>query len=266
MRFIQHLHSFITVLFGVTLVGGISSLIQSAYSQGSGTVSLTNYGPAPEIESLAWLNSDQPLPLASLRGQVVLVEFWTFDCINCIRTLPYVENWYHTYRDQGLVVIGVHFPEFEYERDVQNILAATQRLNVTYPMALDNSGTTWRAWGQRYWPTIYLIDKQGNIRYVRIGEGAYDQTDQAIRDLLAETVEPDAPTSQAPAPYLTPDIILDVHAAPGTESALIGAIQPGMAFVILDEQDGWYQITYNDGTGFVSGDNVTVFEQVGQTE
>jgi thiol-disulfide isomerase/thioredoxin len=257
MRFIRYFGSLVSVIFGVTLAGGIASSKQAAFLQGSG--GLNDYGPAPEIESLAWLNSDQPLPLASLRGQVVLVEFWTFDCINCIRTLPYVENWYQTYRDQGLAVIGVHFPEFDYERDVQNILAATRRLNVSYPVALDNSGMTWQAWGQRYWPTIYLIDKQGNIRYVRIGEGSYDQTEQAIRDLLAETVEETTP--QAPPTYLTPVSLLNVRSAPGIENAIVGAIEPGMAFVILDEQDGWYQISYNDGMGFVSGAYVTVVEE-----
>jgi thiol-disulfide isomerase/thioredoxin len=258
MRLIQHMRSLVTVVFGLTLAGGILSLIQSAYSQASGTTSLTNYGPAPEIESLAWLNSNQPLRLENLRGQVVLLEFWTFDCINCIHTLPYVENWYQTYRNQGLAVIGVHYPEFDYERDLQHILAATQHLNVSYPVALDNSGTTWRAYSQRYWPTIYLIDKQGNIRYVRIGEGAYDQTEQAIQSLLAETSEPVEAAPIVLSPYLTSNGVLNVRSAPGTENAIIGAIEPDMAFVILYEQAGWYQITYNDGIGYVFGDDVTV--------
>lgn len=142
--------------------------------------SLPNRGVAPEIQSLAWLNSDVPLRLADLRGQVVLLEFWTFDCINCIHTLPYIEQWHQTYQDQGLQVIGIHYPEFGYERDLQNIAAATQRLNVNYPVGQDNDGLTWRAYSQRYWPTVYLIGKQGNIRYVRIGEGAYEQTEAGL--------------------------------------------------------------------------------------
>jgi len=99
-------------------------------------------GTAPEIQSLSWLNSDKPLRLANLRGSVVLLEFWTFGCINCIRTLPYIEAWYEDYHDQGLEVVGIHYPEFSYERDLQNVLAATQRLDVTYPVGQDNDQST----------------------------------------------------------------------------------------------------------------------------
>ncbi len=225
--------------------------------------SLPNRGVAPEIQSLAWLNSDVPLRLADLRGQVVLLEFWTFDCINCIHTLPYVEQWHQTYQDQGLQVIGIHYPEFGYERDLQNISAATQRLNVNYPVGQDNDGLTWRAYSQRYWPTVYLIDKWGNIRYVRIGEGAYEQTEAAINDLLAETYIDDSAadtTDEDPLRYLTTDVVLNVRNGAGISNGQIGAISPGMAFVILDEQDGWYQIRYNDALGYVSGDYVSVVE------
>lgn len=225
--------------------------------------SLPNRGVAPEIQSLAWLNSDVPLRLADLRGQVVLLEFWTFDCINCIHTLPYIEQWHQTYQDQGLVVIGIHYPEFNYERDLQNISAATQRLNVSYPVGQDNDGLTWRAYSQRYWPTVYLIDKQGNIRYVRIGEGAYEQTEAAINDLLAETYIDDSAadaTDEDALRYLTTDVVLNVRNGAGISNGQIGVISPGMSFVILDEQDGWYQIRYNDALGYVSGDYVTVVE------
>ena len=148
-----------------------------------------NYGPAAEIRNEVWLNTDdnQPLTLADLRGQVVLLEFWTFDCINCIHVLPHIRTWYDTYGDQGLTVIGVHYPEFDYERNYDNLVAALGRLDVRYPVAQDNDGITWRAYGQRYWPTLYLIDKRGNIRYQRIGEGGYDDTEEAITLLLAET-------------------------------------------------------------------------------
>jgi thiol-disulfide isomerase/thioredoxin len=147
-----------------------------------------NLGAAPEIQDDIWLNTadNQPLRLADLRGQVVLLEFWTFECINCIHVLPHVREWYNTYHDQGLTVIGVHFPEFSYEADYNNLVAALKRLDVPYAVAQDNDGATWSAYGQRYWPTLYLIDRQGNIRYQRIGEGGYDQTDAAIHALLAE--------------------------------------------------------------------------------
>ncbi len=222
-------------------------------------------GAAPEIQSLNWINSDTPLRLRDLRGSVVLLEFWTFDCINCIHTLPHVEQWYQTYHDQGLNVIGIHYPELSYERDFGNIVTAAQRLNVTYPVGIDNDGATWDAYGQRYWPTIYLIDKQGNIRYLRIGEGSYDATEATIQALLAEDETPAISSETATAEpfalaYLTPDVALNVRAAASVASAQIGAISPGMAFVILDDQDGWYEISYNDGTGFVSSDFVTVHQ------
>lgn len=225
---------------------------------------LPNRGAAPELTNLAWLNSDAPLRLANLRGEVVLVEFWTFGCINCIRTLPYVEEWHQTYQDQGLTVIGVHYPEFSYERDLLNVRDGVERLGVTYPVAIDNDGQTWRAYSQRYWPTMYLIDKQGNIRYKHIGEGRYDVTEGLIQDLLAETYTPptSAPaTTPQPLNYLTPNDVLNVRSGPGIENEQIGSINPGMAFVILSQNEDWYEISYNDGTGFVFGEFVTVIQQ-----
>lgn len=243
---------------GLLVGSGLLLLVASqAFAQNG---AMPDRGAAPEIKSLNWINSDVPLRLADLRGSVVLLEFWTFDCINCIHTLPHVEQWYQDYRDQGLVVLGIHYPELRYERDLQNVRAATQRLNVTYPVGIDNDGATWNAYNQRYWPTIYLIDKQGQIRYLRIGEGNYEATEAAIQALLAETPA-SAPSTAEPAmalAYLTPDTVLNVRAAPGVDSEQIGAVDPGMALVILGEQDGWYQISYNDGVGYVSGDYVTV--------
>jgi len=147
-----------------------------------------NMGAAPEILDKVWLNTkdNAPLTLASLRGQVVLLEFWTFECINCIHVLPHVRAMYDSYHDKGLTVIGVHYPEFAEEADYNNLVAALKRLDVPFPVAQDNDGATWDAYGQRYWPTVYLIDKRGNIRYEQIGEGGYDQTETAIQELLAE--------------------------------------------------------------------------------
>jgi thiol-disulfide isomerase/thioredoxin len=147
---------------------------------------LEDLGPAPELANTVWLNTDHPLRLAGLRGKVVLIEMWTFLCINCLDTVPTVKDWYHKYAGQGLVIIGNHYPEFDYERDLGNLKAAIAREGITYPVAQDNDGATWTAYHNEYWPTIYLIDKTGHLRYRRIGEGSYDQTEAAIQALLAE--------------------------------------------------------------------------------
>jgi thiol-disulfide isomerase/thioredoxin len=151
--------------------------------------SLPDLGPAPELTNEVWFNSPA-LRLSALRGQVVLVNFWTFGCYNCRNVLPHVRQWYETYRQQGLTVIGVHYPEFAYEADPSNLKEALKQLDVTWPVAEDNAGITWRAYSNQYWPTLYLIDKQGAIRYLRIGEGAYTQTEAAIQALLAEPGTP----------------------------------------------------------------------------
>jgi thiol-disulfide isomerase/thioredoxin len=147
--------------------------------------SLRNYGPAPELHNATWFNGE-PLQLASLRGQVVIVEFWTFGCINCQHVIPYTQAWYAKYKDQGLEIIGVHTPEFSYEQDPANVQAAIARLGVSWPVALDNDWATWRAYGNRYWPAAYFIDKTGNVRLLKIGEGQYDYAETVIQALLAE--------------------------------------------------------------------------------
>lgn len=149
--------------------------------------SLPELGAAPEINNAVWLNVPSALRLADLRGKVVLLNFWTFGCYNCKNVLPYVRQWHTAYKDDGLVVIGVHYPEFGYEADLNNLKAALVSLDVQWAVAQDNEGMTWRSYRQRYWPTIYLIDKRGQIRYQRIGEGAYPQTESAIQALLAES-------------------------------------------------------------------------------
>lgn len=145
---------------------------------------LPNIGPAPEIVGInSWINSN-PLKIVDLKGKVVLIDFWTYSCINCIRTLPYITDWYQKYKDLGFVVIGVHTPEFEFEKNYDNVLKATKRFNVTYPVPLDNDYQTWQAYHNQYWPAHYLIDQQGNIRDVHFGEGAYLETENNIRALL----------------------------------------------------------------------------------
>jgi len=143
-------------------------------------------GPLPSLDgAVLWLNSP-PLTREQLKGKVVLVDFWTYSCINCIRSVPYVRAWADRYRDQGLVVIGVHAPEFAFERDPANVRKAVADLGIRYPVALDNKLAIWRAFNNRYWPAHYLADAQGRIRYHHFGEGRTDQTEAAIRALLAE--------------------------------------------------------------------------------
>ena len=143
-------------------------------------------GAAPDFTGATqWLNSP-PLDLASLKGKVVLVDFWTYSCINCLRAIPYVRAWAEKYKDQGLVVIGVHSPEFAFERDVNNVKNAAQKLNITYPIAVDNSYAIWRAYKNQYWPAHYFIDAKGQIRHHHFGEGDYEQSERVIQSLLKE--------------------------------------------------------------------------------
>ena len=152
---------------------------------------LGNFGQAPDFQGIdAWLNSE-PLSLADLRGKVVLIDFWTYSCINCLRTLPHVKRWSETYRDAGLVVVGVHTPEFAFERVQGNVERAVDSLGVGYPVALDNEYGTWTAWGNRYWPAKYFIDRNGDVRFAHFGEGEYEESENVIRPLLAEEALPE---------------------------------------------------------------------------
>jgi thiol-disulfide isomerase/thioredoxin len=132
-----------------------------------------------------WLNS-QPLTAAGLRGKVVLIDFWTYTCINWLRTLPYVRAWAEKYKDQGLVVIGVHSPEFAFEKNVDNVRRAAQEMRVDYPIAIDSDHPIWRAFKNEYWPALYFVDAQGHIRHHQFGEGEYEQSEMIIQQLLAE--------------------------------------------------------------------------------
>lgn len=159
---------------------------------GGSMSALKVYGRAPELVSGGnWINSE-PLTLAGLRGKVVLVDFWTYSCINCIRTLPYLKAWNEKYKDQGLIIIGVHSPEFEFEKNPDNVKRAAKDFGVTYPIVQDNNFAIWKAYHNNYWPAEYLIDKDGNIRREHFGEGNYDETEMAIRELLGETAGTDS--------------------------------------------------------------------------
>ena len=128
----------------------------------------------------------RPLSLSGLRGRVVLIDFWTYTCINCIRTLPYLKAWDASYRNDGLTIVGVETPEFAFERDAGNVANAIKQFGLRYPVVQDNEMGTWNAYGNQYWPADYLIDSQGQVRYAAFGEGDYDKTETAIRALLAE--------------------------------------------------------------------------------
>lgn len=154
--------------------------------------------PAPELAGLTnWINSS-PLTLSQLRGKVVLIDFWTYSCINCIRSLPYVEKWYQTYQHKGLVVVGISTPEFAFEHNPMNVMSAVKRDGITYPVALDNNYATWNAFNNDSWPADYLIDQSGTIRYVSLGEGDYDKTEQAIQLLLGINNPIQTPSSSVP--------------------------------------------------------------------
>jgi cytochrome c biogenesis protein CcdA/thiol-disulfide isomerase/thioredoxin len=150
---------------------------------------LQNLGPAPEFaDTEDWFNTpgDQPLKLSGLRGKVVLIDFWTYTCINCIRTLPYLKAWDAAYRKDGLTIVGVETPEFAFEHEASNVKNAIEQFGLRYPVVQDNEMGTWNAYGNEYWPADYLIDAKGDVRYAAAGEGDYSQTETAIRGLLAE--------------------------------------------------------------------------------
>jgi thiol-disulfide isomerase/thioredoxin len=149
-------------------------------------LTLPDEGPMPDLNgAVGWLNSP-PVSTKSLRGKVVVIDFWTYSCINCLRALPYVEGWASKYKDAGLVVIGVHTPEFAFEKDRANVEKAVRDLKITYPVAIDSDYKIWRAFNNEYWPAHYFIDGKGRIRYHHFGEGEYDESERVIQQLLKE--------------------------------------------------------------------------------
>jgi thiol-disulfide isomerase/thioredoxin len=133
-----------------------------------------------------WFNS-APLSIGDLRGRVVLVDFWTYGCYNCVNTLPYVTRLYETYKDKGFVVVGIHTPEFPFERSAGNVQTALKRHGINYPVAQDNESATWNAWRNQYWPAQYIVDQRGNVVFSHAGEGQYDEIERTVRRLLNAT-------------------------------------------------------------------------------
>jgi len=197
-------------LLALGLLGLVSAVVLAAgYASGRGPLGVLSYGvsrlsngpnriaggdslttennasAAPEFAPGNWINSE-PLTLKSLRGNVVVVEFWTFGCYNCRNTLPSIKAWDARYRKKGLTVVGVHAPEFDDERKLENVRREVAALEIQYPVVTDNDYQTWRAYDVEAWPTIFVIDKYGRTRGTHVGEGAYDETEQLIQKLLAE--------------------------------------------------------------------------------
>ena len=179
--------SFLTTMLktiAATQLGMISCTTQNATSA---TAELPIEGELPSlVGAIAWLNS-QPLTVDGLRGKVVLINFWTYTCINWLRQLPYVRAWAEKYKDRGLIVIGVHTPEFEFEKNIDNVRRAATKMSIDYPIVVDNDYAVWHAFGNPYWPTLYFIDTQGRIRHHQFGEGEYERSERVIQQLLSES-------------------------------------------------------------------------------
>jgi peptide-methionine (R)-S-oxide reductase len=173
------------VLVGVTVVATGFANGWRVPSVVNNPIDDTKAPVAPEISNGAWINSD-PITLKSLRGRVVIIDFWTFGCYNCRNTLPSVKAWDARYRDKGLTIIGVHTPELDIERNIENVRREISKLEIRYPVVTDNDNSTWNAYGVEAWPTWFVIDKQGRVRWKHVGEGAYEETEQLIKKLLAE--------------------------------------------------------------------------------
>ena len=175
---------------GIVVVGasiyatGLTKLLLSPFGS-SAEYNSSESTAAPELAAGDWINSE-PIKLKDLHGRVVLIEFWTFGCINCRNTLPFVKDWNHRYGEKGLTVIGVHSPEFDEERDVENLRGQVVSLGIPYPVVSDNDYQTWKAYNVEAWPTVFLLDKQGRIRWMHVGEGDYDEAERLIQKLLAE--------------------------------------------------------------------------------
>ena len=214
-----------------------------------GTVPLSDIGTAPEFtDTEDWFNTpgDRPLTMKGLRGKVVLIDFWTYSCINCIRTLPYLNAWYQRYRKDGLVIVGVHTPEFPFEREASNVEEAIETDGIEYPVVQDNEMGTWNAYENLYWPAEYFVDAKGQVRYAHFGEGEYGEKEEVIRELLAEAghapgkARTDAHGIKAESGVTTPESYLGSERAGNFTN---GLIEPGTHSYEL-ERPGPSQLSY----------------------
>lgn len=236
LGFVKHHSTAIRKILGVIILASVGLMMyQDAYT--ANTFSTTNNSkevtqtalinpttpyPAPPLVGITdWINSP-PLTLSDLKGKVVLIDFWTYSCINCMRTLPYLNSWYSKYHDKGLVIIGVHTPEFDFEKNLNNVKNAVEKDGIKYPVALDSNFGTWQSYKNSYWPAHYLIDKNGNVVYQHFGEGEYDVTENNIRFLLGlNIVSSDTASSEDMADSfhnLTPETYLGYERARNYQS------------------------------------------------
>jgi len=174
----------IIIVAALTYATGLTKLIRSSFGSSTEYKS-SESAAAPELATGEWINSE-PLKLNELRGRVVLIEFWTFGCINCRNTLPFVKSWADRYREKGLTVIGVHSPEFDEERNIEHLRREVTSLGIRYPVVTDNDYQTWSAYHVEAWPTTFLLDKQGRIRWMHVGAGGYAEAERLIQKLLGE--------------------------------------------------------------------------------
>ncbi len=177
-----------TILIGIIIAAiiGIGLFLQS-YQPKIQQDSNVQYTKAPEAAGIEYyINTQEGTKLSDFKGKVVIVDFWTYTCINCIRTLPYMNAWYSKYKDKGLEIVGVHTPEFAFEKDPENVKQAVNKYEIKYPVLMDNEYQTWRAFKNAYWPRKYILDVDGYIRYDHIGEGGYEETEKVIQELLTE--------------------------------------------------------------------------------
>jgi cytochrome c biogenesis protein CcdA/thiol-disulfide isomerase/thioredoxin len=216
-----HLGSYTTALQKHTEESGFATKHLSTLRGSTGGVKLTptaaphsslpDYGDAPNFAGISdWLNTPggKPLTIAGLRGKVVLIDFWTYSCINCLRTIPHLRAWYAAYHKDGLDIVGVHTPEFAFEHVRSNVEGAVRRLGVTWPVALDNDYGTWNAWSNQYWPADYLVDQAGRVRAYSFGEGDYTKTEDDIRELLGVDGRMSEVANRTPTELLTPETYL----------------------------------------------------------
>ncbi|PJA45052.1 hypothetical protein CO174_05200 [Candidatus Uhrbacteria bacterium CG_4_9_14_3_um_filter_50_9] len=180
---------FIGMFAGAIYLGSQMNPVREASEDIVRAEDLPILGTMPDIEGIAgWINSDE-LTQSDLEGKVVLIDFWTYSCINCIRTFPYITEWWSKYQEEDFVIIGVHTPEFEFEKKYDNVVEATVKHGIEFPVALDNDYVTWRNFSNHYWPAKYIFDQQGNLRYTHFGEGAYDETEGVIQALLGVSMD-----------------------------------------------------------------------------
>jgi thiol-disulfide isomerase/thioredoxin len=213
----------IAVAYGVTHAHGLGggSTAAGPFVTASGVSSTLfpglqlngNGASAPDFQGIVDWENSKPLKLSDLRGKVVLVDFWTYSCINCQNTFPSLRKWYRAYKDQGFVLVGVHSPEFQFEKSIPNIRQAIKHYDVEWPVAVDSNMATWNAYSNQYWPADYLIDKDGKVRNVHVGEGDYDATEKAIRSLLAEAGHAVGPAGANAGPVAVQQHTAELYAA-----------------------------------------------------